>query len=340
MAGRPPASRLPLRPGNSPLSARTLQLGLALFMGLCACRQRPAPDPMTLPVVELAAKTEGQDGLQITAGDYRAAAARLRYQREESLYADPLPEALHEHVLEQLIASQLLSHEAERLGVKASTTAVAKEWASVRSSYSKEELAQRLAKTYQTEPELIAAIEQRLTIGALLAKEAFEGIEAKQAELQEIWNKLSAEDRIKPPRVHAAQIVLATEEEAQKVHRALKRGADFSTMAQALSIAPESARGGDLGWFSAGEMPTVFDSMCGGLEIGKLSAVTPSPFGFHVCIVLEREAARPQTFDEMKDTLRERLLEQKRRAAEANYLAQLQARYEVIKHPERMKPQD
>lgn len=312
-------------------------VGALLLLTLVACRERPAPDPMTLAVVELVPKVEGEAPLIITVGQYRAASARLRLQLEESLHAEALPEALSEHVLDELIRGRLVTREAERLGVKASTTAVAREMASLRATYPEQELAQRLANTYQTEADLVRVIEWRLLASALLYQDAFKGLEVDDAELQALWQDLKPAERTKAPRIHAAQIVLATEEEAEAVHRALSRGADFATTARALSIAPEGARGGDLGWFAQGDMPKVFDGMCDPLEIGALSAVTPSPFGFHICVVLGREALRELTFDEMKAQLRERKLADKRREAESKYLAELQARYEVQRHPERMK---
>lgn len=300
---------------------------------LGGCRERPAPPPLERPVVELVPVSGEGPTLTITEGEYKAARARLRFQRAESLYAKKLPERLREHVLESLITDRLLEVEAERLHVRASTAAAAREMASVRASYQEGELAGLLADTYQSEADLVRAVERRLTRQALLEREAFAHVAVGDAEVDAAVEALPEADKKVPEKIHAAQIVLPTEEEATTLVRALgRKDADFAALARAASIAPEGARGGDLGWFARGEMPAVFDEACWPLQPGEVSHVVPSQFGFHVCKVLERAPERPRTPEELRPTVRARLLTEARRAAEAEYLARLAARYQVVRH--------
>lgn len=313
---------------------------VALVALSLACRDRPDPDPRDRPVVELVPKQEGARRLTITAGELRAATARLRLLRAESLDAKPLPEELAPHVLDSMIETRLLAQAAARLGVAASTTAVAREWKSIEASYGPEELRRQLSSTYQTPEDLERLVAARLTAQALLEREVFGRLVITDAELREAYEGLSEAERAEPERVHAAQIVLATEEEATRVRRAIERGADFATLARTLSIAPEAERAGDLGWFSAQQMPEVFDQACLPLEAGALSPVTPSPFGYHICKVLERAPARPKTFEDMKEDLRESLLVDKRREAKKRYLDALRAEYDVVRHADGTPPED
>ncbi len=315
-------------------------LGVLVVVALVACREPAAPDPLTQNVLELLSKTEGEPALSITLGEYRSAAARLRFSIDESLYAKPLSEELRTHLIEQMRDDLLLEREAQRLKVGVSTTAVARELASSLEVYDPTNLKRRLNDTYQTKADLTRAIERRLVRTALLQSQAFKGLRVDDEALKKAWLVEPPGSRIFPARLHARQIVLATEDEATKVHRTLKRGADFSILAKALSIAPEAPKGGDLGWFSAGQMPEVFDTMCGPLEVGQLSEVTPSPFGFHICKVLQKQPERPLTFEEMKDKLRALKFTDKKRKAEAKYMAKLLNRYTVVKHPERLKLKD
>jgi len=266
--------------------------------------------------------------------------ARLRLLRAESLHARPLPEPLKAHVLEQLIEARMIAAEAARLEVSASTTAVARELASLQAAYEARELDRQLAATYQTRDDLSRHVRQRLLRQALLETEAFSNIEVDEADLRRQYEGLPEEERLRPARVRAAQIVLEDEDEAVRVKRSLDRGADFATLAKTLSIAPEAAKGGDLGWFSATDMPEVFVQACMPLEPGQISEVTASPFGYHICKVLERSPQTTLDFEQMKDDLRERRLADLRREAEAAYLSRLKGRYDVVRHPERMKLED
>src|SRR6185503_9517312 len=55
--------------------------------------------------------------------------------------------------------------------------------------------------------------------------------------------------------VHAAHILLNTEEEAKDVKKQLNKGADFSELAKKSSKDPSTAQnGGDLGFFSRDQM--------------------------------------------------------------------------------------
>ena len=87
-------------------------------------------------------------------------------------------------------------------------------------------------------------------------------------------------------------------------------------------------------------MPLVFDEACLPLQPGAISEVTPSPFGYHICKVLERAPARQKTFEEMQDALSAELLSEKRRVAKKRHIDTLLAQFETIHHKNRMKIED
>jgi peptidyl-prolyl cis-trans isomerase SurA len=68
-------------------------------------------------------------------------------------------------------------------------------------------------------------------------------------------------------------------------------GADFSTVARAVSEDPASAAdGGDLGWLSPGDTAPEFEQAVAGLNMEEISEPIKSRFGWHLIQVLERRS--------------------------------------------------
>ena len=100
-------------------------------------------------------------------------------------------------------------------------------------------------------------------------------------------------------------------------------GADFAELAREVSQDPGSAaQGGDLGFFSRGDMVRPFEEAVFDLEPGELSEVVQSPYGVHLIRLEERRASG---FDEVRDQLRTRLLETRFLSAESTFVAQVEA---------------
>lgn len=84
----------------------------------------------------------------------------------------------------------------------------------------------------------------------------------------------------------AAHPELDTKAARQKAEDILKRvraGEDFAALATQFSEDPGSrAQGGDLGWFSRGEMVKEFEDAAFALKEGEVSGIVESPFGYHI----------------------------------------------------------
>jgi parvulin-like peptidyl-prolyl isomerase len=289
-------------------------------------------------VVELISAPETENAvprtMTITEADYRRELARVRVEREGGLTAAPLSLELKQAILNRMIDRRLLSMEAEKLNVHASTVAVANEVNAMRKSLPPKDFEKRLIDTYQTERELAATIDEILTAGKLLEQQAFSSLKVSEDDVRKRWDSRPEVEKMHPARVHAAQIVLRTEEEGQAVVQQLKKGADFAEMARKKSAAPEAVRGGDLGWFEAGVMPLVFDEVCFSMKPGEISELTASEYGFHIFKLLEAESERPLAYEEARPELLRQLREEAAREAETKYMEELRQKVQIVKnHP-------
>jgi peptidyl-prolyl cis-trans isomerase C len=290
-------------------------------------RPKAEPKRSVVRLVQNGGEEDGALRSEIHEVELRRALARLRLEREGSVHAAPLPPSLKGAVLEELIQRRILALEAQALGVKASTTAVAKELGRMTEA-GERQLAKWLIDTYQTADDLSAAITERLTVAQLLRQEAHRGVEVSEDEIVAAWNQLPEAERSRRPRVHASQIVVRTEEEGNKVVAALKKGSVFEDLARAHSIGPEGTNGGDLGWFEQGSMPKVFD-LCFLLKPQQTSPLTPSEYGFHVFRVHEIQPGAALTLDDLRDSLRSKVWLAKLEEAEKVFLRRVSSKYRV-----------
>ena len=77
-----------------------------------------------------------------------------------------------------------------------------------------------------------------------------------------------------------------SKEEARKkieeVKAKLDAGGDFAELARDNSDCPSAKQGGSVGTFTRGSTVKEFEEVAFGLEVGKMSDVVETPFGFHI----------------------------------------------------------
>lgn len=71
-------------------------------------------------------------------------------------------------------------------------------------------------------------------------------------------------------------------QKAEQVRADLRSGADFSQTAVSVSDGQQALEGGELGWFSAGQVPRIFSNSVVQMEPGQISELIRSPSGFHI----------------------------------------------------------
>ena len=104
--------------------------------------------------------------------------------------------------------------------------------------------------------------------------------------------------------ISARHILVASEDEAKAVLKAIRDGADFAEQAKAKSIGPSGPRGGDLGFFKAEDMVPDFSQAAFALKEGEISEPVQTEFGWHVIKVDERREQPAPTFEDSADELR------------------------------------
>lgn len=134
-----------------------------------------------------------------------------------------------------------------------------------------------------------------------------------------------------PESVKASHILVENEEAMSKVKEDIKAGMSFEDAAKAHSTCPSKDQGGNLGFFSRGQMVKEFEDAVFAMNVGD---VTEEPvktqFGLHLIKLVEKKDASVRPLDEVKDELTETLDNDKKAKAYNDQLLALREKYKVV----------
>lgn len=91
-----------------------------------------------------------------------------------------------------------------------------------------------------------------------------------------------------PKQVRASHILVKTRAEAIQIKKAIDDGAEFEYYAKEYSLCPSGQKGGDLGYFSRGQMVQPFEDEAFELPVGEVSTPVGTQFGWHLIKVTGR----------------------------------------------------
>jgi peptidyl-prolyl cis-trans isomerase C len=176
-----------------------------------------------------------------------------------------------------------------------------------------------------------------MMIEKLIARDVVRKLRVPSSEVRRYYQE-NLQEFQRPEQVRVRQIVVATEEEAQKVLDQLQNEkADFATLARKKSTAPEAEEGGDLGFFAMGEMPGEFNVVFG-LPRGGISSVVKSPYGYHIFKLEEKRKAGKMTFEEAYKEIADKLSRQKQDVRYKQWLTELRGRTKFVVNYQGLQP--
>lgn len=234
---------------------------------------------------------------------------------------------LRQAYLDQLIEKKLLAREARRMGFQVSTEELNQAILDIKKDYPGEGFGETLGLKGMNLEEWKVRLEETL-LAEKMARSArqYQGkIDEKSA--REFFEAHRSLFQI-PRRVKVRQIVVADGNEAILIQKRLKRGESFEKLAMEKSIGPERAKGGDLGYFSEGERPAEFDHVFS-MEVGAISEVIKSPYGYHIFKLEERVESREISFEEAKKSIIEKLEKEKGEEEYQRWLKDLREKAKV-----------
>ncbi len=189
-----------------------------------------------------------------------------------------------------------------------------------------------LKKGLDKSPEFTRKLEEfkKLTLAsALLEREIMSKNKVTDQEVKDFYNK-HKEDFTTTSQIRASHILVKTEAEANKVLERLKKGEKFEEIAKKESLDKGSAQnGGDVGYFSRGQMVPEFERAAASLKVGQLSGPVKTSYGYHIIKVTDKKTGPVVEFDRVKDVIYQRLSGERQKEAFDKYINELRKGYKI-----------
>lgn len=135
---------------------------------------------------------------------------------------------------------------------------------------------------------------------------------------------------IAPDSIRASHILLPTEQQAIDIIAEIKNGKSFEAAAREFSVCPSNDKGGDLSYFSKGQMVPEFETAAFALEVDEMTELpVQTQFGYHIIKLTDRKIAQTIPFDAVKENARTFLLREKQNKAFIGKVETLKQKYPV-----------
>lgn len=203
----------------------------------------------------------------------------------------------------------------------------------IQSQMTEEQLQEQLDKLNITFEQLrednIHSYRTQLYIQRLLNETAWQRAEVTEEEVEDYYEE-NKDQFVIPAQVKASHILVEDEETAEDIVRKINKGKNFSELAEKFSTDTGSApAGGDLGYFGKGQMVPEFEEAAFALDIGEVSDIVESQFGYHIIKVTDKAEESQAGFDEVKDSIKNQLLTEKRQKEEEKMISRLRTKADI-----------
>jgi|GEM_PF-173651 len=236
------------------------------------------------------------------------------------------------NIMQRLVDKTLIAQAVKKANITVPETDIDAAFAEYKRRFQSEEQFQNYIRHGKVS---VASIRQRLRDKRSLEKllESTGRLKVSKQDVKAFY-KENARFYLEKAGVRASHILIKVAEDADpaEVDAALKRAEairstvtrkDFASVAKAKSEGPSAPRGGDLGFFSKGQMVKPFETAAFKLKKGRISGPVRTRFGFHIIHVTDKRKERKKPFKEVAPQIREALTNKKFFSARRTVLEEL-----------------
>lgn len=170
--------------------------------------------------------------------------------------------------------------------------------------------------------------ERKIIVSKLIKDEVDVKASVTDKEIEDYYNTHKEEFSL-PERTKASHILVKTEEEAKAVLDELSKGKAFEDLAKEKSLDSSSKKGGDIGYFTKGQLVPEFEEAAAKLEVGQISGIVKTQFGFHIIKVTDKKQPEAQEFKDVTTKIKNMLHMKQRQQAFDSLVEALKAKTKI-----------
>ena len=265
------------------------------------------------------------DGDPITAHDVHAFSVAMGHPVTTDDIADN-PDA--KLMLKELIAAKLFQNEAQKYSDKIDDSQIDRYAEQVRQDrhMTPDQFKAAIAQSGLSMRDFRNHARQELEKAMMIQQQVRDRVDISDADIQAYYDQHQADYAVTKERYRLSQILVgipanATAQQvaqlkvkAQQLRNEAAKGADFGELAHKYSDDVSRNNGGDLGWFEPQDIMDQILAAVKNVKPGDVSQVVQTSHGFHILKVEAHEVPGVRPLSEVKDDIRERLVDEKAKA--------------------------
>lgn len=276
----------------------TLLSGLCATLTIMAVLLSATPAQATRPLDTIVAVVNEQ---VILASELETELATIKQRLQKQSVQLPPEQVLKKQVLQRMVMRELQMQIAARAGVRVSDDRINQTMARIaeRNGVSLSQLPEKLAEDGISYAQFRENLRQEITISIVQRGNVLQNINVTEREINQY---LAFSETNGGMEYHLSHILVALPSEpgpeeisvkkkrAEQIMEMLQDEGDFAQTAVAYSDGAQALSGGDLGWRSQQEIPSLFVPAVTSLDKGEISGIIRSPGGFHIIKLHDKRA--------------------------------------------------
>jgi peptidyl-prolyl cis-trans isomerase SurA len=250
-------------------------------------------------------------------------------QQKGQALSDAERAELVKKAIDQQVEKKLIEQKAKELDVKVSDKDISRSVEDVlkRNNLTLEQLKEILKKDGSSFDEYQKMLRSEIIMSKVVAREVRSKVTVTEKDIQEYYgksasstnNSSAAGERVRIQQIFFPITDKITPKQAEKMTRQLEEirskivaGEDFSQMAIKYSQDASAKEGGDMGYFSRGELQPLIENAAFNMQAGEVSSVIRTPAGIHVIKVIEKQGSgeEPRAVTKNREEIEENLYRQ------------------------------
>ncbi len=300
----------------------------------------PPAKPMPAQLPDVLARVNGE---AVTKVDFDRLIKNMEVSANQPVPAERRNE-VYRHALDQLVTYTVLTQETRARKIVVTDAEVDENLKQMRSQFPNEDAFKKaLAARGMTLEKLKSDAKIDMSINKMVEAEVASQGAPTDAQVREFYDKNP--DKFKQDEaVRASHILFRVPEnadaatkkkaldQAQSVLKEARGGADFAELAKKYSADGSAQQGGDLNFFTKGQMVPAFDQAAFAMKPGQISDIVTTQFGYHIIKVTDRRAASTVPFEQVSERIKEYLAEQQKQQKAQAFIESLKqkAKIEVL----------